>query len=218
VIRINLLPIREARRKAGARQQMVLMAASAAGAVLLCIGAQTWVHSEISATQRRIQALQVQLAQYKPQQDQVAQFKAKKAEIEQKLRVIEKLEHSRSGPVHIMDELASRIPERVWLTDLNADNGQIELTGMSLDNELVALFLTGLNDSPYFANVELEETELKQMDELKLNTFKIRASLESPEDPTDAKPAAAIGAPGAPGAARTTTPSRAPAPAAGRKL
>jgi type IV pilus assembly protein PilN len=218
VIRINLLPIREARRKAGVRQQMVLMVASAAAAVLLCLGAQMWVQGQISATQRRVQALQAQLAQYKPQQDQVAQFKAKKAEIEQKLRVIEKLEHSRSGPVHIMDELASRIPERVWLTDLNADNGQIELTGMSLDNELVALFLTGLNDSPYFANVELEETELKQMDELKLNTFKIRASLQSPEDPPDAKPAAAIGAPAAPGAARTTTPGRAPAPAAGRKL
>jgi len=137
----------------------------------------------IASARGRVASLNAQLEQYKPQQEQVAKFKAKKAEIEQKLAVIENLERSRSGPVHIMDELASHIPERVWLTDLNADNGQIALGGMSLDNELVALFLTALNDSPYFARVELESTELKLIESLKLNTFKIRAALESPDVP-----------------------------------
>ena len=94
--------------------------------------------------------------------------------------------YSRSGPVHILDELASRTPERVWLTSLSATGGKIELEGMSLDNELVALFLTALNDSAYFANVELKETELKTVDALKLNTFRIVAQLESPDAPAPA--------------------------------
>jgi len=183
VIRINLLPVREARRKAGVRQQMVLLAASLLCAVVLSGVMHVWMLGSISSARGRVTSLNAQLEQYKPQQEQVAQFKAKKAEIEQKLAVIENLERSRSGPVHIMDELASHIPERVWLTDLNADNGQIALGGMSLDNELVALFLTALNDSPYFARVELESTELKLIESLKLNTFKIRAALESPDVP-----------------------------------
>jgi type IV pilus assembly protein PilN len=183
VIRINLLPVREARRKATVRQQMILLAASLIGAVVLSAGVHAWVRASIGAAQGRVASLQRQLDQYKPQQQQVDEFKAKKAAIEQKLAVIDRLERSRSGPVRIMDELSNHIPDRIWLTDLNADNGKIHLAGMSLDNELVASFLSRLEDSPYFARVELDSTELKMVQSLKLNTFKIRAALESPEEP-----------------------------------
>ncbi len=186
MIRINLLPVREARRKADLHQQFVLIAAAAVGSLVLAAGFHQFVRSSVTGANKRVEALKTQLAQYKPQQDQVEGFKTKKGEIEQKLEVIDRLEKSRSGPVHILDELASRTPERVWLTTLSATGGKIELEGMSLDNELVALFLTALNDSAYFANVELKETELKTVDALKLNTFRIVAQLESPDAPAPA--------------------------------
>lgn len=191
MIRINLLPVREARRKAGVQQQVVLLAATLVGAIVLSAGVHQWVRGNISSTQERIRSLEAQLEQYKPQEEQVAQFKAKKAEIEKKLAVIADLERSRSGPVRIMEELASSIPDRVWLTELSADKGRIALGGMSLDNELVASFLTNLGNSPYFGQVELQSTELKTVDALKLNTFKIQAALESPRDPADAAAAPA---------------------------
>lgn len=200
MIRINLLPVREARKKADLQQQLLLIAASAGLSVLIAFGVHQVVRTQASSAQERIVALNQQLAQFKPQQEQVDAFKAKKADIQQKLSVIERLERSRSGPVHILDELASRTPDRVWLTLLTANNGQVELKGMSLDNELVALFLTSLNDSKYFANVELKETELKLVDSLKLNTFRIVAKLESPDEPTDAAAAPAVAPPGKPGA------------------
>ncbi len=183
MIRINLLPVREARRKAEVGSQVAMILLSAGVSVVLALGLHSIVRAEISGAKKRIVALNQQLADYKPQQAKVDAFKAKKADIQQKLAVIERLERSRSGPVHILDELASRTPDRVWLTELKADDGQIQLEGMSLDNELVALFLTSLNDSPYFTNVELKATELKTVDSLKLNTFKITARLESPEAP-----------------------------------
>lgn len=186
MIRINLLPVREARRKADLQQQLVLMGAAAVGSLVLAFGVHQFVRSGVDRANERVAALNTQLAQFKPQQEQVEGFKNKKSEIEQKLEVIQRLERSRSGPVHILDELASRTPERVWLTSLTATGGKIELEGMSLDNELVALFLTALNDSAYFANVELKTTELKTVDSLKLNTFRIVAQLESPDAPASA--------------------------------
>jgi type IV pilus assembly protein PilN len=210
VIRINLLPVREARRKAGVRQQLMMLAAALVGAVVLSAAVHSWLLGSISATKGRVAALDKQLEQYKPQQAQVEEFKAKKAEIEQKLAVIANLERSRSGPVHIMDELSNHIPDRVWLTNLAADRGRIALGGMSLDNELVALFLTALSDSPYFANVELESTELKLVESLKLNTFRIRAALESPDAPAGAEPTPAA----APASARQAPRGRRPAAAA----
>jgi len=156
---------------------------------VLAAGFHQIVRSGVVSANSRVAALTTQLAQFKPQQEQVEGFKNKKSEIEQKLEVIHRLERSRSGPVHILDELASRTPERVWLTTLSATGGKIELEGMSLDNELVALFLRALDDSPYFANVELKATELKTVDALKLNTFRILAQLESPDAPASAQPA-----------------------------
>ena len=204
MIRINLLPVREARRKADLHQQFMLIVAAAVGSLVLVAGVHQFVRSSVTNANKRVETLKTQLAQFKPQQDQVEAFKAKKADIEQKLNVIDRLEKSRSGPVHILDELASRTPERVWLTTLKATGGKIELEGMSLDNELVALFLTALNDSPYFANVELKATELKTVDQLKLNTFRIVAQLESPDAPAgaNAPPPVLKGRAGRPAASR----------------
>lgn len=209
MIRINLLPVREARRKADLQQQFVLIAAAAVGSLVLAAGVHQFVRSSVSNANKRVEVLKTQLAQFKPQQEKVDAFKAQKSEIEQKLEVIDRLEKSRSGPVHILDELASRTPERVWLTNLSAVGGKIELEGMSLDNELVALFLTALNDSAYFANVELKETELKTVDELKLNTFRIVAQLESPDAPAPKNAPAPMlkGKKGAKPAASRTTPA-----------
>ena len=50
-------------------------------------------------------------------------------------------------------------------------------------DELPAPFLTSLSESKYFTNVEVNATELKLVDSLKLNTFRIMARLESPDAP-----------------------------------
>lgn len=198
MIRINLLPVREARRKADLQQQLMMLGAALVGALVLCAVFHQTVASQVRSSRARVVQLRQQLQAFKPQQAQMEDFKARRAEIERKLNVIHTLERSRSGPVRVLDELATHMPERVWLTHMRTEAGAIQLEGMSLDNELVARLLTALGNSPYFAEVELESTELKTVDELKLNTFEIRARLSSPDAPP--------GAPGAPGAPGTAAP------------
>ena len=81
-----------------------------------------------------------------------------------------------------MDELATHTPERLWLDSISARNNRLELTGQSLDNELVAVFLGSLGDSPYFKDVDLNSTELgKGPEGLKVVKFKIQATIETPQ-------------------------------------
>ena len=50
------------------------------------------------------------------------------------------------------------------------------MKGQSLDNELVALLLKGLKESPHFTNVDLDHTKLgSSKGGLKLVSFMIRA-------------------------------------------
>jgi hypothetical protein len=56
------------------------------------------------------------------------------------------------------------------------------MSGESLDNDLVALFLRSLGESQYFAEVDLDKTEMKgSKGGLQLVSFRIRALLVNPD-------------------------------------
>jgi type IV pilus assembly protein PilN len=203
MLEINLLPVREARRKADIRQQLMQLLLL----MLLTLGAIGFWHSrvaeQISMSEVRISQMQNDIQQFKPQLDQVAAFKLKKARLEKKIDVIDGLDKARSGPVHVLHELATRTPERLWLTGLDSKAGEIRMEGRSLDNELVALFLRGLGESKYFDKVDLDSTQIVDgRDGLKVVKFAIRAQVVNP-DAVAAKPAAAPAGP-------ATAPAKAP--------
>jgi len=180
MIRINLLPVREARRKADMQQQLLLLGLVIGVSVVVCLLAQFAMIASISSAEGRVAQLNSQISEFQSQLQQVEEFKKKASEIERKLDVIHKLELSRSGPVRLLDELASRAPQKLWITSLQAEGTRIQLKGMSLDTELIAEFLNRINDSPYLKDVELKSTELSEAGGLKLNSFQVTAVLTNP--------------------------------------
>jgi type IV pilus assembly protein PilN len=189
MLKINLLPVREARRKADLRQyfmQVLLV-------VLLTAGGIALVHSrmtdQIGQAQKRIVQMEADIEQFKPQLEQVAEFKKRKSELEKKIDVIDGLDKARSGPVRVMEELALRTPDRLWLKELRTKGSTVEIKGESLDNEIVALFLRSLGESPYFDKVDLDSTKLNaDKGGLKVLRFELHADLVTHAD-ADAKPA-----------------------------
>jgi type IV pilus assembly protein PilN len=186
MIQINLLPVREARRAANLRQQVMQLFFM----LLIVGGGIGFVHSEmrgkILVANARVAQMQRDIDQFKPQLEQVAAFGKKKAKLEKKIDVIDELDRARSGPVRVMSELAMRTPERLWLKSVKTTGGTIQLKGLSLDNELVAVFLRGLSDSEYFEAVDLDGTKLEGgKGKLKLVSFGIRAKLVNPKSDED---------------------------------
>ena len=182
MIEINLLPVREARRKADIRE----LAMQIALLLLITAGAIGIVHSRqadaMTLARARVAQMQNDIEQFKPQLEQVASFRKQKARLEKKIDVIHGLDRARSGPVRILTELSTRIPERLWLTSLDAKGTGITLKGESLDNEVVAHFLRSLGESEYFVDVDLDSTELgKTKKGVRLVTFSIRATVADPK-------------------------------------
>jgi type IV pilus assembly protein PilN len=195
MLQINLLPVREVRKRFEARQ-MVLQQVLVLILTCAAIGAfHARLSSQMQRTQARIHQMDKDIAQFKPQLEQVEGFKKKKKELEKKIEVIESLDRQRRGPVRIMAELSDRIPERVWLTSLETNGNQVKLQGESLDNELVAIFVRNLSESKYFGDVDLDGTKLaKQKRGLNLVQFDMKATLLGPKvvegDAEGEKPAA----------------------------
>ncbi len=176
MLEINLLPVREARRKADLRQQLMQLLL----VLIVTGGAIGIIHSRVTDDVQmaggRVRQMENDIKQFKPQLDQVANFRKKKSSLEKKIDVIEGLDRARSGPVRVMSEIAGRAPERLWLTDMSTKGSTILLRGQSLDNELVALFLRGLSESEFFDDVDLDSTKLgDEKNGLKLVSFSIRA-------------------------------------------
>lgn len=205
MIRINLLPVREERRKAGARNFALVLAVALGGSVFLSAALHWKVRHDISSTRKQAAQTQKEIDGFASQLAQVEQFKKTKSEIEQKLNVIQGLNEARSGPVRMLDELATHTPDRIWISRIEVHASRMLMEGMSLDNELVALFLTALEESPYFKDVELVETQAKEKDGFRLNAFEVSAVLTSPEAEKRASEAPA------------PAPEAAPAPAKGKR-
>jgi type IV pilus assembly protein PilN len=178
VIEINLLPHREARRKAELRQ-MLLVSAVAAGVLLLGIYlAETRIQNQRAHAEASVEQLESDLARYKPQELKVAEFRKTRTELLEKLAVIRGLDAARTGPVRILEEVRAQTPARLWLTGLRTEGDAITLEGASLDNSVVADFLRNLNGSKHFRNVDLDKTQSgHEVDGVELVNFVITADL-----------------------------------------
>lgn len=179
MIRINLLPFREARRRAELRDQLALVVLAIVVAAGLSVVLQLWMSTRVRSARHELARIEKRISEYEPQMKQLRQFESKRDEVQRKLGVIRGLEKSRSGPVRALDALASATPPRLWLTTLSASGSTMDLEGYSLDNEVVAEFLTALGGTEQFGEVDLQETEFVQQDGVRLNQFKLKAKLNS---------------------------------------
>ncbi len=186
MITINLLPHREAKRVADLRQTVALLILG-----LVVVGGAIWfVNRNVKDSQMMaaaaVRQLEADIARYGPEEKQVASFKKKKAEREDKRDVSRDLDAARSGPVRLFDELSKTTPKRLWLTKLEAEGTSITLEGQSLDTGVVADFLRSLNASAYFDLVDLERTVSgAEREGVRLVMFVIRAQLVNPDAEED---------------------------------
>jgi len=183
MLEINLLAHREAKRIAEMRESVVVLLLGLVAVGLGVIFFDGRIESKIAVAQATGRQLEAEIERYRPQEEQVAAFKKRKAELEAKLAVIKELERARTGPVLMFGELADQIPERLWLTSLSTDNGKVRLEGASLDNTIVADFLRSLNGSDYFDNVNLIRTDRDTpINGVRLVKFEITADFSPPRE------------------------------------
>lgn len=137
----------------------------------LIVAGYMWFSQQAKKTklQAKVQSAKEQAEVLKPYIDQVNNFEKRKKKLEDKLKLITDLRANQEGPVHIMDELASLIPDLLWLTSLELKGNRMEIKGNAFNPSSIAEFLQRLDESPYF-----DEPFLKEMKELKdYNSFSL---------------------------------------------
>lgn len=170
MIRINLLPFRAARKKENVRRQISIYVLSVAFLFIVMTYFFLQLTSTLNGLKQDEQRLQAELKTYEATIRRIAELEKKIKEIRAKLSVIRELERNKTGPVHLLDEIAMAVPkDKLWVSSLKEARGILTLTGTAMDNETVALFMTNLEQSDYISNVELQSTRLRSLPDYKLN-------------------------------------------------
>ena len=199
MIRINLLPVGEARRAAGRRQELAVGMLGFAAAVFVFVVAHGWQQARLGSTNRDIRRVNVELAAIQGPYADVTRLEQQKGELRDKLRVIAQLEAKKIGPVRILADLSTATPDKLWLTEFADTGGNLKLAGLGVDEQTVADFLRRLATLPFFRSVDLDETSQVDLEGAKLKQFVIRAKLDY--ESVGGAPAAASASAAAPGTA-----------------
>jgi type IV pilus assembly protein PilN len=135
---------------------------------------------------------------------QVQKFEARKAQLQQRVTLIEQLRRGQSSPVHVVDELGKSVPERLWLTTLAQKGDDLTISGMTTSLTGVSDFVANLETSSAFKRpVDIIDSEMsKDAKTGDLVKFSIKARINNPNAP--AAPAAAKAGPAAAASAPAT--------------
>ncbi|RLB72769.1 MAG: fimbrial protein [Deltaproteobacteria bacterium] len=180
MIRINLLPVRAAQKKEKLRSQLSIFFLCI---ILVCIGCGALYFQQMSATssvEDEIASIAQKNRELTKKIGQVKDFEKKKAELEKKLAVLKTLKSGKSGPVHLLDELSTSLPDKLWLTKFADKGGKITLSGVADNENTVAVFMRNLEDSPYYKNIGLAVTEQTKAGDRKMQKFTLNCSVEAP--------------------------------------
>jgi type IV pilus assembly protein PilN len=82
--------------------------------------------------------------------------------LKRKIDLINNLKSQQANAVIIMDELSKKIPDWVWLTDASFSANRINFRGRAISNNLLADYIYNIKQSPYFDNVNLISSTLRQ--------------------------------------------------------
>jgi type IV pilus assembly protein PilN len=204
VIRINLLAVERARTK---KSRVLIPAAHRVtiGASLILIatilGIGWWflsLRQRSAQLDQDIAKAEAETIQLRSVLAQVQKFEARKAQLTQRVTLIEQLRRGQSAPVHVLDEVSKSMPDRLWLTELKQTGSDFTINGYAASLPSVSDFVASLEATKWFKRpVEILDSQVQTDSKAgDLVKFSIRGALNDPEAPPPAPVPAGRGAAG----------------------
>lgn len=165
MIRINLLAVDRERAKQKTRFQIgqKITVVCSLILVLTMVGIGWWYWSLDKRSQKLnadIQAAQAEAARLNTIIQQVQQFEQRKAQLQQRVALIEQLRKGQTGAVHLLDKISRSLPDTLWLVEMKQTGPDVVLDGRCTTLTSLSDFVAALNSTGYFSKgVELVSSQ-----------------------------------------------------------
>ena len=203
MIRINLLPHREQKRQDRRKYFFIIAGVVAiAGAVVVGV-VHVYFANEITTQDERNDFLKKEIVKLDKEIDAIKKLKEETDRLLSRKQVIEKLQGDRAEPVILLDQLARRVPDGVYLNRVRQDGSKISINGFAQSSARVSTLMRNIDASNWMEGAELVEIKAVIADKRRVNEFSLNFKMKRPSA-EDAKKKADAAKPASP----------APAPAA----
>jgi type IV pilus assembly protein PilN len=193
MIRINLLPHREEKRKAKRQQFYALIGlVSVLAGVIVFVGYSV-ISGYVSTQEEKNAFLKKEIAILDKQIDQIKGLKEQTQALLARKQIIESLQRDRAEAVLLLNELTKQTPEGVYLRSVKQDGQKIALGGYAQSNTRVSALMRNIEASPWLGKPQLVEIKSatlanRRVYEFSLNASIKRAPAQDVQQKTGAKP------------------------------
>jgi len=155
VIKINLLAVDRDRAKRKATipggDRITIACSLILVSAALVVGWWYWsLQKQSSDVDQQIVDAQRETARLQGVIQQVQQFEARRAQLQQRVTLIEELRKGQTGPVHLLDEVSRSVPDTMWLTVMKQTGNDIAIEGRCSTLTALSDFVSALEMSNYF--------------------------------------------------------------------
>ena len=191
MIRVNLLPHREEKRKR--RQQQFGVLAAIAGLAGLAVAGVVWLllDRQVDQQLQNVAYMKSEIAKLDKQIEEIQKIREETASLLAKKQVVEALQSNRSEPVQLLDQLLRQLPEGVYLKSVKQTGPKVNVVGYAQSNARVSTLMRNLGASPYLENPELVEIRAVDNPDKKsgsrINEFNMNISIKRAQQADDGK-------------------------------
>lgn len=181
MIAINLLPHREWARKKRREAFYRQLALSATLGIALAGLVYSLFEARIAAQESRNQQLRREIAQLDRQIKEIATLQTEIDALKARQEAVERLQSDRNLPVHLLNELALRLPEGVYLRSIKQEGSVVAITGVAQSQERVSELLRQLSSpsswlrQPQLVEIAAGTIDLNPGGQRRVFNFSLRA-------------------------------------------
>ncbi len=161
---LNLLPWRDKERELKKKQFFALLGASVALAGLIVFAGHTYMRNAVSYQESRNQLLNDEIANLDKQIEQIKKLDATKQALLDRMQIIETLQSTRPAIVHLFDEMATALPQGMYLEALKQSDTVVHVEGKAESNARVSTYMDSLDASQWLNSSNLNIISVARQD------------------------------------------------------
>lgn len=178
--RINLLPWRETYRVEKNNEYYVVLGFCMAIAAGIGFSGFKFAQDKVNFQNARNELLNSEIAMLQEELKEIKELEETKNNLLSRMEIIQQLQGQRPQIVHTFHEIATRLPDGIFLTSMKQQGeSQLELQGRAESNARVSALMRRMDRSEYFTNPRLDVIESDKDDSI--STFKLSLIQDKPK-------------------------------------
>lgn len=177
MIRINLLPHREEKRKARQQQMLFITGGVAVLGALAVLFVYLAIAKMISDQDGNNQYLKSEIVKLNKEIEEIKALKDKTKSLLDRKKVVEDLQANRAEAVHLFDQLVRLLPEGIYLKGIKQNGKEVNVQGYAQSNARVSTLMRNLEASPWLETPDLVEIKAVTVNGLRANEFSLNVKI-----------------------------------------